>query len=75
MQSTDNTLISVRSLSSPFSAYPDKANLSYAESYSIVTLFDQPIGSDKMLQLLNTFKQGTLMMVLCKLFMDLIWMD
>ena len=56
---TKNALISVRSLSDPFSAYADKANLSYAESVSIVTYLINQYGPAKMLQLLNTFKQGS----------------
>jgi len=55
----NNTLISVRSLSDPFSAYADKANLSYAESVSIVTYLINQYGAAKMEQLLNTFKQGS----------------
>lgn len=54
----NNTLISVRSLSDPFSAYADKAYLSYAESFSIVTYLIGKYGSSKMLQLLDTYKQG-----------------
>jgi hypothetical protein len=53
-----NTLISVRSLSDPFSAYADKAFLSYAESVSIVTYLIDRYGAAKMLQFMNTFKQG-----------------
>jgi hypothetical protein len=55
----NNTLISVRSLSDPFSAYADKAFLSYAESISIVTYLIDQYGSGKMLQFLDAFKQGT----------------
>ena len=54
----NNTLISVRSLSDPFSAYADKAFLSYAESFSMVTFLIDQYGAQKMLQFLNTFKQG-----------------
>jgi hypothetical protein len=54
-----NSLISVRTISSPFSAYADKANLSYAEGDSLVTYLITQYGSDKMLELLNTFKQGS----------------
>jgi len=54
-----NYLISVRSLSSPFSAYSDKAYLSYAESYSIVSYLIDQYGASKMLQFLDTFQQGT----------------
>ena len=56
---TNNTLISVRSLSSPFSAYTDKALLSYAESVSIVTYLINEYGSVKMKQFLTTFQQGS----------------
>ena len=56
---TNNDLISVRSLSDPFSAYADKADLSYAESVSIVTYLINQYGSSKMEQLLNTFAQGS----------------
>lgn len=56
---TNNTLISVRSLCDPFSAYADKANLSYAESVSLVTYLINQYGSTKMEQLLNTFAQGS----------------
>jgi hypothetical protein len=54
----NNTLISVRSLSDPFSAYADKAFLSYAESFSMVTFLIDQYGAQKMLQFLITFKQG-----------------
>lgn len=54
-----NRLISVRSLSSPFSAFPDLATLSYAESYSLVSFLIQEYGQPKMLELLNTFKEGS----------------
>ena len=52
-------LFSVRSLCSPFSAYPDKAVLSYAESASLVEFLISQYGAEKMLKLLNTFKQGS----------------
>ena len=52
-------LISVHSLSSPFSAYAEEAILSYAQSYSLVEFLISNYGSDKMLELLNTFKQGS----------------
>ena len=56
---SNNTLISVRSLCDPFSAYADKANLSYAESVSLVTYLINQYGSTKMEQLLNTFAGGS----------------
>jgi hypothetical protein len=55
----NNSLISVRSLSSPFSAYSDKANLSYAESFSIISYLIDQYGSGKMLEFLDAFKQGS----------------
>jgi hypothetical protein len=56
---TNNNLISVRSLSDPFSAYADKADLSYAESVSVVDYLIKQYGSSKMNQLLETFHQGS----------------
>ncbi|MCD6452970.1 MAG: peptidase MA domain-containing protein [Dehalococcoidales bacterium] len=53
----ENSLISVRSLLSPFSAYPDKATLSYAQSYSLVEFLLSNYGHHKMLELLEAIKQ------------------
>jgi len=53
-----DTLISVRSLASPFSAYPTQSYLSYAQSYSLVEFLISSYGQDRILELLNTFKQG-----------------
>jgi len=55
----EGTLISVRSLCSPFSAYADKARLSYAQSYSLVEYLLDNHGQDKMLDLLTILKQGS----------------
>ena len=55
----NNTLISVRSLSSPFSAYTAQSILAYAESYEIVAYLINEYGRDKMLELLDTFRQGS----------------
>ena len=55
----EGTLISVRSLSSPFSAYAEQAILAYTQSYSLVEFLITNYGSDKMLELLNTFRQGS----------------
>jgi hypothetical protein len=55
----DDKLISVRSLCSPFSAEPEKAYLSYAESYSLVEYLLDNYGQDKMLDLLALLKQGS----------------
>ncbi|MFH1169160.1 MAG: peptidase MA family metallohydrolase [Chloroflexota bacterium] len=55
----NNQLISIRSLSSPFSAIPQEAYISYGESNSIVTFLIQKYGRDKMNQLLEVFHQGS----------------
>lgn len=54
-----NQLISLRSLTSPFSAYSDEASLSYAESYSVVNYLIGTYGQAKMLDLLDTFHEGS----------------
>jgi len=51
-------LFSVRSLSSPFSAKPEDAYLSYAQSQSLVEFLIQNYGKDKILQLLYLLKEG-----------------
>jgi hypothetical protein len=55
----NDTLISIRSLASPFSAYTNESLLSYAESYSVVDYLIREYGRDKMLSLLDTFAQGS----------------
>ena len=55
----DNSLITVRSLSSPFSAHAEESYLSYAQSYSIVEFLITSYGQDKMLELLTTFSEGS----------------
>ena len=52
-------LLSVRSLCSPFSADPEKAYLSYAESYSLVEYLLDNYSGDNMLDLLTLIKQGS----------------
>ena len=52
-------LISLQSLSSPFSAYSDAASLSYAQSFSVVDYLITTYGQPKMLELLNTFHEGS----------------
>lgn len=54
----EGSLISVQSLSSPFSAYADEASLSYAQSYSLVEFLIDSYGQGKMFGLLNAFKEG-----------------
>lgn len=56
---TKGKLISVQSLSSPFSANTDEALLSYAESFGIIEYLITTYGQGKMLELLNTFRQGS----------------
>ena len=56
---SNDALISVRSLASPFSAYSYEAILSYAESAEVVTYLIDTYGRDKMFQLLNAFAQGS----------------
>ena len=55
----EDTLISVRSLSSPFSAYGEQSRLSYAQSYSLVEFLISEYGRDKILELLDTFREGS----------------
>jgi hypothetical protein len=54
-----NKLISVQSLCSVFSAIPEQAYLSYAQSYSLVEFLITSYGQAKMLELLETFSQGS----------------
>lgn len=53
-----NTLISVRSISSSFSADSDLASLSYAESQSLVEFILDQYGEEKMSQLIDIFTEG-----------------
>jgi hypothetical protein len=55
----NNQLLSLRSLSSPFSADSSVAYTSYGESNSVVTFMINTYGKAKMQQLLNEFHQGT----------------
>jgi hypothetical protein len=54
-----NSLISVRSLASPFSAFAGQTYLAYAQSYSLVEFLINNYGQDKMYELLSIFKQGS----------------
>jgi hypothetical protein len=56
---SNDTLISIRSLASPFSAYTNESLLSYAESHEVVKYLVDEFGRDKMLALLNTFEEGS----------------
>ena len=53
-----DSLISVQSLSSPFSAMSALSYLSYAESYKVVDYLITTYGKDRMLELLETFRAG-----------------
>jgi len=55
----ENGFITVRSLSSPFSAYAEESLLAYAQSYSLVDFLINNYGQSRMLELLNTFRQGS----------------
>ncbi len=55
---SDDELISVRSLCSPFSAVTDLAYLSYAQSYSLAAYLLDNYGKDRMLDLLAVLKEG-----------------
>ena len=54
-----NTLLPVRSLSQGFSNDPDLANLSYAQSQSLVAFLVEQYGPQPMLRLLDEFRRGT----------------
>jgi hypothetical protein len=54
----DDTLLPVRSLSGGFSEDPSKADISYAQSYSLVKFLIEKHGQDKMLDFLRTLRDG-----------------
>ncbi len=56
---TNDTLFSVRSISSSFPTDPDEAALCYAESYSVVQFLVDNYGRHKILELLNVFHDGS----------------
>jgi len=55
----DNSLLPVRALSQIFSNDPDLANLSYAQSRSLVAFLIEAYGPEEMLRLLDEFRAGT----------------
>jgi hypothetical protein len=55
---TDDILISVQALSGGFSENPDKADISYSESYSLVNFLIETYGKEQMLELLKALKEG-----------------
>lgn len=54
----NDTLLSVQSISGSFSEVSDKANLSYAESFSIVNFLITTHGQPKMTELLSGLRDG-----------------
>jgi hypothetical protein len=54
----EDELVSVRALSGGFSEHPDKANLSYSQSYSLVNYLLEAHGKDKLLDLFEQLRQG-----------------
>jgi len=54
----DDTLLTIRSLSSGFSEVSDKAYLSYSESYSVTKFLIETYGQDKMTSLLVSLRDG-----------------
>jgi hypothetical protein len=54
----EDSLLSVREVGQIFSADPDLARLSYAQSFSLVTYLLETYGGDPILTLLDQFKQG-----------------
>jgi len=54
----DNTLLTVRSLSTGFSEVSDKAYLSYSQSFSLVKFLVETYGQDKMTALLVALRDG-----------------
>jgi hypothetical protein len=54
----DDTLLTVRSLSSGFSEVADKAYLSYSQSYSITKFLVESYGQEKMTSLLVSLRDG-----------------
>ena len=55
----NNTLLSLRSLSAGFAELPDKVNLSYSQSYSVVKYLIETYGQQKMTALLTLLRDGT----------------
>lgn len=54
----DNNLITLRSLNGGFSELPDKANLSYSQSYSVVKFMIDTYGQQKMTDLLIALRDA-----------------
>jgi hypothetical protein len=55
---SEDELFSIRSLNDSFTEHADRAYLSYAESFSIVSYLIETYGQESMLNLLETFQSG-----------------
>jgi hypothetical protein len=55
---SSDTLLTVRSLNGGFSELPDKANLSYSQSYSITNFLIKTYGQDKLTELLKALRDA-----------------
>ena len=55
---SSDTLLTVRSLNGGFSELPDKANLSYSQSYSIVNFLIKTYGQEKLTELLTALRDA-----------------
>jgi hypothetical protein len=55
----DDTVLPVRSLSGGFSEESDKANISYAQSYSLVQFLIDQYGQARMLEFLGVLRDGS----------------
>jgi hypothetical protein len=55
---SSNQLITLRSMSGGFSELPDKANLSYTQSQSVVKFLIETYGQDKMTELLTALRDS-----------------
>lgn len=53
-----DTLLTIRSLNGGFSELPDKANLSYSQSYSIVNFLIKTYGQEKLTELLKALRDA-----------------
>ncbi len=54
----NDTLLTIRSLNGGFSELPDKANLSYSQSHSIVGFLISTYGQDKMTEILGALRDA-----------------
>ena len=55
----ENSLLSVRSISNSFTELPERVNLPYGQSYSLVNFLIETYGQDKMNSLLMDLRDGT----------------